>query len=179
MYAFARAYAGSLAKSGSQLQGHGMMTLTELAYDPAAPLLTSFDWQWLRTWPASRARPASTQSPTCAATWPGAPSAAWTHWQRSGGIWNCTSGDAGGPPVQTSTVSRRFSVTAGFYRTCVLDSVMQHSPAEHVRRPRSLLNIFSQPSWPPAPDKPASLAAGDALHYRIECVVRHNAYFVC
>ena len=34
-----------------------------------------------------------------------------------------------------STVSRRFSVTAGFYRTCVLDSVLPHSPAEHVRRP--------------------------------------------
>ena len=34
-----------------------------------------------------------------------------------------------------STVSRRFSVVAGFYRTCVLDSVLPHSPAEHVRRP--------------------------------------------
>jgi len=34
-----------------------------------------------------------------------------------------------------STVSRRFSVAAGFYRTCVLDSVLEHSPAEHVRRP--------------------------------------------
>jgi len=34
-----------------------------------------------------------------------------------------------------STVSRRFSVTAGFYRTCVLDGVLDHSPAEHVRRP--------------------------------------------
>ena len=34
-----------------------------------------------------------------------------------------------------STVSRRFSVTAGFYRTCVLDGVLEHSPAEHVRRP--------------------------------------------
>ena len=34
-----------------------------------------------------------------------------------------------------STVSRRFSVTAGFYRTCVLDRVLDHSPAEHVRRP--------------------------------------------
>jgi integrase/recombinase XerD len=34
-----------------------------------------------------------------------------------------------------STVSRRFSVTAGFYRTCVIDGLMQHSPAEHVRRP--------------------------------------------
>ena len=34
-----------------------------------------------------------------------------------------------------STVSRRFSVTAGFYRTCVIDGIMPHSPAEHVRRP--------------------------------------------
>ena len=32
-------------------------------------------------------------------------------------------------------MSRRFSVAAGFYRTCVLDSVLAHSPAEHVRRP--------------------------------------------
>src|SRR5690348_10978852 len=34
-----------------------------------------------------------------------------------------------------STVSRRFSVVAGFYRTCALDGVLQHSPDEHVRRP--------------------------------------------
>ena len=34
-----------------------------------------------------------------------------------------------------STVSRRFSVAAGFYRTCVIDGVVEHSPAEHVRRP--------------------------------------------
>ena len=34
-----------------------------------------------------------------------------------------------------STVSRRFCVTAGFYRTCVLDGILEHSPAEHVRRP--------------------------------------------
>src|SRR5271166_6335584 len=34
-----------------------------------------------------------------------------------------------------STVSRRLSVTAGFYRTCVIDGVLEHSPAEHVRRP--------------------------------------------
>ena len=33
-----------------------------------------------------------------------------------------------------STVSRRFSVAAGFYRTCVIDGLMEHSPAEHVRR---------------------------------------------
>jgi site-specific recombinase XerD len=34
-----------------------------------------------------------------------------------------------------STISRRFSVTAGFYRTCVIDGVLEHSPADHVRRP--------------------------------------------
>ena len=33
-----------------------------------------------------------------------------------------------------STVSRRFSVVAGFYRTCVTDGVLDHSPAD-VRRP--------------------------------------------
>lgn len=35
-----------------------------------------------------------------------------------------------------STVSRRLSVVAGFYRTCVIDGVLEHSPAEYVRRPR-------------------------------------------
>jgi integrase/recombinase XerD len=34
-----------------------------------------------------------------------------------------------------STVSRRFSMAAGFYRTCVLDGITEHSPAEHVRHP--------------------------------------------
>ena len=32
-------------------------------------------------------------------------------------------------------VSRRFSVTAGLCRTCVIDGLLEHSPAEHVRRP--------------------------------------------
>lgn len=34
-----------------------------------------------------------------------------------------------------STVSRRLSVLSGFYRTCVIDGVLEHSPAEYVRRP--------------------------------------------
>jgi site-specific recombinase XerD len=34
-----------------------------------------------------------------------------------------------------STASRRFSVVAGFHRTCVIDGLLGHSPAEHVRRP--------------------------------------------
>ena len=33
-----------------------------------------------------------------------------------------------------STVSRRLSVAAGFYKTCLIDGVLEHSPAEHVRR---------------------------------------------
>src|ERR1035441_6095181 len=34
-----------------------------------------------------------------------------------------------------STVSRRFSVASGFYRTCVIDGLLEHSPADHVRCP--------------------------------------------
>ncbi len=33
------------------------------------------------------------------------------------------------------TVSRRFSVAAGFYRTCAIDGLLERSPADHVRRP--------------------------------------------
>ena len=36
---------------------------------------------------------------------------------------------------QPSTVSRRVSVVAGFYRTCVIDQVIDASPADYVRRP--------------------------------------------
>jgi integrase/recombinase XerD len=36
---------------------------------------------------------------------------------------------------RASTVSRRISVVAGFYRTCVIDGVLENSPAEYVRRP--------------------------------------------
>ncbi len=37
---------------------------------------------------------------------------------------------------QPATVSRRLSVLAGFYRTCVIDGLLEVSPAEYVRRPR-------------------------------------------
>jgi hypothetical protein len=53
--------------------------------------------------------------------------------------------------LKPSTVSRRFSVTAGFYRTCVIDGILDHSPAEHVRRP-------SVPAGSPKP--PASRPPG-------------------
>jgi integrase/recombinase XerD len=35
-----------------------------------------------------------------------------------------------------STVSRRMAVVTGFSRTSVIDAVLEHSPAEYVRRPR-------------------------------------------
>ena len=35
-----------------------------------------------------------------------------------------------------STVSRRAGTVVGFFRTCVIDGVLEHSPAEFVRRPR-------------------------------------------
>jgi site-specific recombinase XerD len=35
-----------------------------------------------------------------------------------------------------ATVSRRLSILSGFYRTCVIDGLLEHSPAEHVRRPQ-------------------------------------------
>ena len=38
--------------------------------------------------------------------------------------------------LKPSTVSRRMSVVSCFYRTCVIDGLLAHSPAEHVRRPR-------------------------------------------
>jgi len=36
---------------------------------------------------------------------------------------------------QPSTVSRRLSVVVGFYRVCVIDGILPHSPANYVRRP--------------------------------------------
>lgn len=36
---------------------------------------------------------------------------------------------------KASTISRRLSVVAGFYRTCAIDGIIPASPAEHVRRP--------------------------------------------
>jgi integrase/recombinase XerD len=36
---------------------------------------------------------------------------------------------------QPSTVSRRLSLVVGFYRVCVIDAILPHSPADDVRRP--------------------------------------------
>ncbi|WP_374220796.1 tyrosine-type recombinase/integrase [Pimelobacter simplex] len=37
--------------------------------------------------------------------------------------------------LKPSTIARRLSVVAMFYRTCVIDNVLDHSPSQHVRRP--------------------------------------------
>jgi hypothetical protein len=34
---------------------------------------------------------------------------------------------------RASTVSSRLSVVAGFYRICMIDGILEHSPADHVR----------------------------------------------
>ncbi|MBQ0895102.1 site-specific integrase [Micromonospora sp. U56] len=36
---------------------------------------------------------------------------------------------------QASTVSRRLSLVVGFCRVCVIDAILEHSPADYVRRP--------------------------------------------
>jgi integrase/recombinase XerD len=45
---------------------------------------------------------------------------------------------------QPSTVSRRQSIVVGFYRVCVTDQLLPHSPADYVRRPPC------RPSHPPS-----------------------------
>src|SRR5881394_2936592 len=49
-----------------------------------------------------------------------------------------------------STVSRRFSVAAGFYRTCVLDGILEHSPASMSAVP------LSPPNHPPSGSRTCS-----------------------
>ena len=78
----------------------------------------------------------STPNRTCAAILPGAPSVISIPWQPSGSTWSChIRWMQETRRFKSSTISRRFSVTAGFYRTCAIDGVLEHSPAEHVRRP--------------------------------------------
>lgn len=63
-----------------------------------------------------------------------------------------------------STVSRRLSVAAGFYRTCVIDGLLEHSPAEHVRRPLAGLGSLAAPGR----DTQELRDAVEALHAQFE-----------
>ena len=89
-----------------------------------------------RTWAATAARPGYTPNPTC-------------------GVFLRWCADRGLDPLtavrvdveryvrwlqdvrryQPSTVSRRLSVVVGFYRVCVIDQILPHSPADYERRP--------------------------------------------
>jgi len=48
-------------------------------------------------------------------------------------LWARTMEDAG---LARSTIGRRLSTVAGFYRFAVIDGIIEHSPAEFVRRPK-------------------------------------------
>ena len=48
-------------------------------------------------------------------------------------LWARMQEDAG---LARSTVSRRLSTVAGFYRFAAIDGIIEHSPAEYVRRPK-------------------------------------------
>ena len=48
-------------------------------------------------------------------------------------LWARTMEDAG---LARATIGRRLSTVAGFYRFAVIDGVLEHSPAEYVRRPK-------------------------------------------
>ena len=70
-------------------------TFTQLApalSDPPGRSPIGCGWQWAPTWPALRARPASTPNRTCAATCPRALSAAWIRWPPGVRTWSCASG---------------------------------------------------------------------------------------
>jgi integrase/recombinase XerD len=56
---------------------------------------------------------------------------------------------------QPSTVSRRLWVMVGFYRVCVIDQILAHSPADYVRRP-------------PAPAESPTLGLG---HLQFEALI--------
>ncbi len=48
-------------------------------------------------------------------------------------LWARTLEDAG---LARSTISRRLSTVAGFYRFAAIDGIIEHSPAEYIRRPK-------------------------------------------
>jgi hypothetical protein len=108
---------------------------------PARPIvsgrsLTSCGWPWLPTWPGSRATPASTPNPTCAASSRGARETGWTRWPRAARTWSCTYG--------------------GFYRTCVIHPPAVRGPAHQVWLEPTLRS--PPESWPGARSARGGLA---------------------
>ena len=87
-------WVGGLHGEKGEAQRLGMMNITELASVPSDHLVPFTDQLRLAvalTWPGSRAPPAITPTPICAATWRGAASAAWIRWPHGVRTWSCTS----------------------------------------------------------------------------------------
>ena len=59
-----------------------------------------------------------------------------------------------------STVSRRFSAAAGFYRTCVVGGVLEHSPAEQCAPPLGARRVAGPGVHAPAVRSPAHRRPG-------------------
>ena len=112
---------------------------TVTAWRPPTPRCwarTSWDWRLSLIYRAAAARRASTPRRTCDCSLPGARTGSSRRSARSA---TTSSSTCGGlldvRRFRLSTVSRRLSVVAGFYRTWVIDGVLEHSPADYVRRP--------------------------------------------
>ncbi len=129
----------SVAQSRCSPQCQGMMTFTELVSVPSDPLAPFTDQMWLAVAAYLARLKGSSREHTesdlrCYLTWCAErgldPLAA-----RRPHLELCIRWMQEICRFKPSTVSRRVSVTAGFYRTCVLDGIMEHSPAEHVRHP--------------------------------------------
>lgn len=127
-------------------------------------------WPWPPTWPGSRVNRALTPSPICVPTWPGAATAIWTLQARRPHVELYLRWMQEARRYQPSTVSRRLSIVAGFYRTCVIDDLLEHSPADHVRRPARATSSppsRSHPQWiAPSTVKPLTGMLGPILRSR-------------
>jgi hypothetical protein len=128
---------GAVQCNGSLIT-RSLMTTLRIAFltgtqIPPCPEPRERRWQWPPTWPASRAPPVTTPSPTCAASWPGALNAAWTRWLPAARPGAIPPVDAGDPPVQALHRLAALSVAAGFYRTCVINRPHPHM-LRHARR---------------------------------------------
>ena len=140
-----------------------MVNFTDLASVPSdrpVPRADPLRLAVLPTWPASRAHPANTPSPACAAFCSGAQSAALTSWPRGARTWSCISG--GMQEVRRfkpSTVSRRFPVVAGSTGPALSTACWSTHPPSMSAGPRSLLNHRPWVS-PTCSSRPCSLRPG-------------------
>jgi hypothetical protein len=116
---------------------HGDIWLPLLSPSPVSyrPINSSYTPRYRPSWAVTVVRLASMPSRTCVSSSGGAPTTIWTRSLRRGWISSGTCAGCKTYADQPSTVSRRLSVVVGFYRVCVIDAILEHSPADYVRRP--------------------------------------------